>query len=164
MEDLHFEEIRLSRELMRVLEKSKWRLDKESYEAYRALLALYEQQKKVGSLLGTSRVVKRVRGVSYRGWKIHPKICLRYCSITRRIVRSKVAKKSVENVTVKATTLIMMKIVHTATELGTMTLEMWTLMNMTHRLVDSFATLPNSKTRRCFALMVPKKVAKTLKM
>jgi len=45
MEDLHFEEIRLSRELMRVLEKSKWRLDKESYEAYRALLALYEQQK-----------------------------------------------------------------------------------------------------------------------
>ena len=48
MEHLHLQEIRLSRELMRVLEKSKWRLDKESYEAYRALLALYEQQKEEG--------------------------------------------------------------------------------------------------------------------
>ena len=45
MDDLYLEEIRLSRELMRVLEKSKWRLDKESYEAYRALIALYEKQK-----------------------------------------------------------------------------------------------------------------------
>lgn len=44
MDDLLLEEIRLSRELMRLLEKSKWRLDKESYEAYRALIALYEQQ------------------------------------------------------------------------------------------------------------------------
>ena len=48
MDDLHLEEIRLSRELMGLLEKSKWRLDKESYEAYRALLALYEQQKEEG--------------------------------------------------------------------------------------------------------------------
>jgi hypothetical protein len=48
MDDLLLEEIRLSRELMQVLDKSKWLLDKESYAAYRALLALYEQQKEEG--------------------------------------------------------------------------------------------------------------------
>ena len=45
MDDLHLEEIRLSRELMRELEKDKFQLHPGAYAAYRALLALYERQK-----------------------------------------------------------------------------------------------------------------------
>ena len=38
------EEIRLSRELMRALERCKWSINKDAYGAYRALLQHYEQQ------------------------------------------------------------------------------------------------------------------------
>lgn len=44
MDDLHLEEIRLSRELMRELEKDKFQINLDAYAAYRALLALYERQ------------------------------------------------------------------------------------------------------------------------
>ena len=48
MEDLHQEEIRLSRELMRELEKDKFQLHPGAYAAYRALIALYERQQEEG--------------------------------------------------------------------------------------------------------------------
>ena len=48
MNDMHYEEIRLSRALMRALEKDKFRINLEAYEAYRALIELYERQMEEG--------------------------------------------------------------------------------------------------------------------
>lgn len=44
LEESHLEEIRLSRDLMNALERCKWSINKEAYEAYRALRQHYEQQ------------------------------------------------------------------------------------------------------------------------
>lgn len=48
MIDSYYEEIRLSRALMRELEKDKFQLHPGAYAAYRALIALYERQMEEG--------------------------------------------------------------------------------------------------------------------
>lgn len=48
MDDTYFEEIRLSRALMRALDEDRIYLHKEAKQAYDALLALYERQMEEG--------------------------------------------------------------------------------------------------------------------
>lgn len=43
MEETYLEEIRLARELMRKLERCKWSINKDAYDAYRNLREYYEK-------------------------------------------------------------------------------------------------------------------------